>query len=92
MTSEKREQKLVDAVARALWRVEHPRAQIERDLPTWWRDMARAAIAAIREHECCSSCGEPVKPPTLCDHCVAIACRLPDDRTPEVVTDPTKAI
>ena len=89
-SAKEREQKLIDAVARALWRMEYPRAQIERGLPAWWLDMGRAAIAAVRDHECCSSCGESVKPPTLCDRCVAIERRLSDDRTPEVATDPTK--
>ena len=56
------DQALVNAVAQAL-----------ADAWAWpspaWDDVARAAIAAVRDHECCARCGAALVPPTLCDVC-----------------------
>lgn len=69
------DQSLVNSVAMALRRLPWSCNNI---------DIARAAIAAVRENECCSVCSAPVQPPTLCDSCAAKIARneVPAKETP----------
>ena len=67
------DQALVNAVARAI-----NKASLRGGVTLF--DEARAAIAAIREHETCSRCGSQLAPPTLCSECA-------NDKTPPVVTE-----
>jgi hypothetical protein len=65
------DQALVIAVLRALCGLPWNASAMEQ---------ARAAIAAVHEHEVCSRCGIQLVPPALCAECAS-------DRTPVVQTE-----
>ena len=75
------EQKLVDAVALAMRRApsfspdvipyDDPPYAEEWMRIQWWDDRARAAIAAVHEHEVCAGCGCKLKAPAMCPECAS---------------------